>query len=168
MARFRFIHAADLHLDSPLAGLASKSQDYAARLDDASRLAFDNLVALAIEEECRLIVIAGDIFDGQWRDYRTGLFFVDRMRPLREASIRVVMIPGNHDAETRFDTCRNIPTMSGFCPPTAQTPCRLTSRGRSSMDEAFRNATSSTTSRSPVGGREVQHQRTGGSRCARF
>ncbi|MGQ0444815.1 MAG: metallophosphoesterase family protein [Beijerinckiaceae bacterium] len=102
MVNFRFIHAADLHLDSPLADLAKKSGDYAARLDDASRRAFDNLVALAIEEDCRLIVIAGDIFDGQWRDYRTGLFFVDRMRRLRGAGIRVVIIAGNHDAENRF------------------------------------------------------------------
>ncbi len=102
MVNFRFIHAADLHLDSPLIGLAKKSEDCAARVDDASRRAFDNLVALAIEEDCRLIVIAGDIFDGQWRDYRTGLFFADRMRRLRQASIRVIIIAGNHDAENRF------------------------------------------------------------------
>jgi DNA repair exonuclease SbcCD nuclease subunit len=100
--RFRFIHAADLHLDSPLLGLARKSSDYAARIDDASRRAFDNLISLAIDEDCRLMVIAGDVFDGQWRDYRTGQFFVDRMRRLREAGVRVVMIAGNHDAENRF------------------------------------------------------------------
>ncbi len=102
MASFRFLHAADLHLDSPLIGLSRKSEDYAARVDDASRQAFDNLITLAIEEDCRLIVIAGDVFDGQWRDYRTGLFFADRMRRLQQAEIRVVMIAGNHDAENRF------------------------------------------------------------------
>lgn len=102
MSTFKFIHAADLHLDSPLVGLAKKSEDYAARIDDASRRAFDNLIALAKEEECRLLVIAGDVFDGQWRDYRTGLFFVDRMRQLRDYGIRVVMIAGNHDAENKF------------------------------------------------------------------
>ncbi|MGH6794519.1 MAG: metallophosphoesterase family protein, partial [Methylocella sp.] len=102
MVNFRFVHAADLHLDSPLIGLARKSDDCAARLDDASRRAFDNLVALAIEEDCRLIVIAGDIFDGQWRDYRTGLFFAERMRRLRQAGIRVIIVAGNHDAENRF------------------------------------------------------------------
>jgi exonuclease SbcD len=102
MANFRFLHAADLHLDSPLIGLSRKSEEYAARLDDASRKAFDNLIALAIKEDCRLVVIAGDVFDGQWRDYRTGLFFADRMRQLHQAGIRVVMIAGNHDAENRF------------------------------------------------------------------
>ena len=82
MTSFRFIHAADLHLDSPLIGLATKSVEYATRVDNASRQALDNLIDFAIEEECRLIVIAGDVFDGQWRDYRTGLFFIDRMRKL--------------------------------------------------------------------------------------
>ena len=100
--RFRFIHAADLHLDSPLIGLSKKSEDFAARVDDASRRAFDNLIELAIDEEVRLVVIAGDVFDGQWRDYRTGQFFVERMRRLRGRGIRVVMILGNHDADNSF------------------------------------------------------------------
>jgi len=102
MANFRFLHAADLHLDSPLIGLRQRTEAYASRLDDASRCAFDNLIRFAIEQGCRLVVIAGDVFDGQWRDYRTGLFFADRMRQLREAGIRTVMIAGNHDAENKF------------------------------------------------------------------
>jgi DNA repair exonuclease SbcCD nuclease subunit len=100
--RFRFIHAADLHLDSPLQGLSRKSQDFSARVDDASRQAFDNLIALAIAEQCRLIVIAGDVFDGQWKSYHTGLFFAERMRRLSEHGVRVVMILGNHDAANPF------------------------------------------------------------------
>lgn len=100
--RFRFIHAADLHLDSPLQGLSRKSQDFSARVDDASRQAFDNLIALAIAEQCRLLVIAGDVFDGQWKSYHTGLFFAERMRRLSEHGVRVVMILGNHDAANPF------------------------------------------------------------------
>ena len=83
--RFRFIHAADLHLDSPLHGLSRKSQDFSARVDDASRQAFDNLIALAIAEQCRLMVIAGDIFDGQWKSYHTGLFFAGPDAPPQRA-----------------------------------------------------------------------------------
>jgi DNA repair exonuclease SbcCD nuclease subunit len=120
----RFIHAADLHLDSPLVGLTRKSVDYAARLDDASRQAFDNLIALAIDEACGLLVIAGDVFDGRWRDYRTGQFFVDRMRKLREAGIRVVMIAGNHDAENRFaarlELADNVTVLSSKRPETVR------------------------------------------------
>ena len=102
MPFFRFLHAADLHLDSPLIGLSRKSAEYAARIDDASRRAFDNLIDLAIAEECRFVVIAGDVFDGQWRNYQTGLFFAERMRRLSQAGIPVIMILGNHDAENRF------------------------------------------------------------------
>lgn len=65
MARFRFLHAADLHIDSPLGGLARKSQDLASRIEDASRRAFDNLISLAIDEECAFVVIAGDLFDAE-------------------------------------------------------------------------------------------------------
>ncbi len=100
--RFRFIHAADLHLDSPLLGLSQKSAEFAAKVNDASRAALDNLVNLAIDENCRLLVIAGDVFDGQWRDYRTGQFFAGRMRRLSEKGVRVVMISGNHDAVNPF------------------------------------------------------------------
>jgi DNA repair protein SbcD/Mre11 len=102
MTPFRFLHAADLHIDSPLTGLTKKSQQLARRIGDASRDAFDNLIATAIDEECRFVLFAGDIFDGHWRDYRTGLFFIDRMRRLRAKGIGVYMILGNHDAENRF------------------------------------------------------------------
>jgi DNA repair protein SbcD/Mre11 len=102
MPRFRFVHAADLHIDSPLIGLVSRSEEFAKRVDQASRQAFDNLVSLAQEERCSFIVIAGDLFDGQWRDYHTGLFFAGRMRRLRDAGIRVFIVLGNHDAENRF------------------------------------------------------------------
>jgi len=99
---FKFIHAADLHLDSPLRGLAKKSADFHERIDDASRQAFDGLVDLAIQEQCAFVLLAGDIFDGEWKDYSTGLFFADRMRRLNDAEIKVFAVFGNHDAENRF------------------------------------------------------------------
>ena len=102
MSRFRFVHAGDLHLDSPLVGLSQKSRDVAERIDNASRRAFNNLISLATEEECAFVLIAGDVFDGNWRDYRTGLFFVDGMRRLKSANIPAFIVLGNHDAENRF------------------------------------------------------------------
>ena len=102
MPSFKFIHSADLHLDSPLTGLAAKSESYARRIDDASRAAFSQLIQLAIDEQCAFVLIAGDLFDGQWRDYRTGLYFASQMSLLRDAGIPVYIILGNHDAENRF------------------------------------------------------------------
>lgn len=102
MNEFRFLHAADLHLDSPLLGLTEKSGDYARLVADASRRAFDDMISLAIETDCRFVVLAGDVFDGDLRDTQCGLFFVNGMARLKAAGIRVFMILGNHDAENRF------------------------------------------------------------------
>lgn len=102
MTEFWFIHAADLHIDSPLIGLADRYEALAELIDNASRRSFDGLVSLAIEEQCSFILLAGDLLDGEWRDYRTGLFLVDRMRRLRDAGVRVFVVLGNHDAENRY------------------------------------------------------------------
>lgn len=102
MTNFKFVHAADLHLDSPLVGLANKSLEFAARVEAASREAFDNLIALTIAENCRFLLLAGDIFDGDLRNFQTGLYFVDGMRRLGEAGIDVFMVLGNHDSANRF------------------------------------------------------------------
>ena len=99
---FKFIHAADLHLDSPLRGLAEKSEVLAERIQNASRRAFEELVSLAIQESCALLLVAGDVFDGDWKDYRTGLYFATQMARLRDAGVAVVLIQGNHDAENKF------------------------------------------------------------------
>ena len=97
---FRFIHTADLHLDSPLCGLKSREGAPADELRGASRRALDNLIDLAKSEGVDFIVIAGDIYDRDWKDYSTGLFFRLRMTRLQEAGIQVFMIAGNHDASS--------------------------------------------------------------------
>ena len=102
MGSFRFLHAADLHLDSPLVGLSCKSPEFAQRVETASREAFDNLIALAIEEECRFVVFAGDVFDGDVRNFQVALYFMDGMRRLGEAGIDAFVILGNHDSANRF------------------------------------------------------------------
>ena len=98
IAVFRFIHTADLHLDSPLCGLKAREGAPADELRGASRRALDNLIDLAKSEGVDFIVIAGDIYDRDWKDYSTGLFFRLRMTRLQEAGIQVFMIAGNHDA----------------------------------------------------------------------
>lgn len=98
----RFIHTADLHLDSPLRGLAAYPDAPAQRLRTATRDAFANLVARAIEEAVDFMVIAGDVYDGNWKDFNTGLFFVRQMGLLRQAGIPVYLLYGNHDAESEM------------------------------------------------------------------
>lgn len=99
---FRFIHTGDIHLDSPLKGLAGQQGAAAERIRTATRVAFDNLVTQAIEDEVDFIIIAGDLYDGDWRDYQTGLFFVKQMGRLAHADIPVFLLHGNHDAESQI------------------------------------------------------------------
>ena len=95
---FRFIHAADPHLDSPLHGLELHEGAPVRVLRAATRRAFENLVNLAIEEKVDFVVIAGDLYDGDWKDYSTGLFFRGQMVRLQAEGIPVYLIAGNHDA----------------------------------------------------------------------
>ena len=95
---FRFIHAADPHLDSPLQGLEAHEGAPVATLRGATRRAFENLVNLALEEAVNFVVIAGDLYDGDWKDYSTGLFFRGQMVRLQAKGIPVYLIAGNHDA----------------------------------------------------------------------
>ena len=102
MTPFRFLHAADIHLDSPLIGLADVEGRVAERIRTAPRAAFELLVDQAIEEEIDFLVIAGDLYDGTWRDYKTGLFFAERMGRLNHARIPVFLLHGNHDAQSQI------------------------------------------------------------------
>jgi DNA repair exonuclease SbcCD nuclease subunit len=99
---FRFIHAADLHLDSPLHGLRAFDGAPVERLRSAPRRALENLVDFAIEQKVSFLLIAGDVFDGDWKDYGTGQFFVRQMARLRECDIPVYLISGNHDAQNKM------------------------------------------------------------------
>ena len=63
---FKFLHAADIHLDSPLRGLAQYQGVPAEVVRTATRGALDNLVAKAIDEGVAFVVIAGDLYDGEW------------------------------------------------------------------------------------------------------
>lgn len=98
----KIVHAADLHIDSPLLGLTRYESAPVDRLRGATRRAFENLIELCLEEQAALLLIAGDVFDGDWRDYSTGLFFAAQLARLRQAGVRVVMAAGNHDAQSHI------------------------------------------------------------------
>ena len=106
---FRFIHASDLHLDSPLQGLQAHEGAPLDLLRGATRRAFENLVQLAIEERVAFVVIAGDLYDGDWKDYSTGLFFRSQMVRLNDAGIPIYLIAGNHDAASVISKKLDLP-----------------------------------------------------------
>jgi DNA repair exonuclease SbcCD nuclease subunit len=99
---FSFLHAADIHLDSPQRGLERYEGAPVTECRGATRRALENLVDLALVERVAFVVIVGDLYDGDWPDYNTGLFFGKQMVRLRESGIPVFMIRGNHDAANRM------------------------------------------------------------------
>jgi DNA repair exonuclease SbcCD nuclease subunit len=105
----KFIHAADIHLDSPLKGLDVYEGAPVDEIRGATRRALERLVELAIDEAVDFVVIAGDLYDGDWRDHNTGLFMVRQMARLREAQIPVFTVRGNHDAENKMTTSLRMP-----------------------------------------------------------
>lgn len=107
---FKFIHAADVHLDSPLRGLSRYESTPAESIRDACRRAFENLVELAIEEKVAFVLLAGDLYDGDWKDYSTGIFLSQQMGRLGQHNISVFTVAGNHDAANRMTKALDSPS----------------------------------------------------------
>jgi DNA repair exonuclease SbcCD nuclease subunit len=99
---FRFIHTADLHLDSPLTSLALRNADLGDLVRGATRTALERIVDIALAEAVDALVIAGDLYDGSQTSMATALFLMAEMRRLEAAGIRVYLIRGNHDAQSQI------------------------------------------------------------------
>ncbi len=104
----RLLHLADLHLDSPMRGLSvhEGAPDTAA---SCTREAFEGAVRFALKERVELVVIAGDVYDGDWQDFSTGVFFARQLALLRDGGIPVVVISGNHDAASAITRRLTLP-----------------------------------------------------------
>lgn len=105
--RFTFLHAADLHLGSPLAALGQKDKNVAERFAKAGLIAVERMVDQAIADQSAFLLLAGDIYDGEWKDASAGLFFTRAMARLNAANIPVYLIKGNHDADSQV--ARSLP-----------------------------------------------------------
>lgn len=99
---FRFIHTADLHLDSPLRSLALRNNDVAELIGDATRRALMGIVDICIDEQVDALIIAGDLYDGDQTSMKTARFLASQMQRLHEAGIATFVIRGNHDALSRI------------------------------------------------------------------
>lgn len=92
--RMRFVHIADVHLDTSFAG---RSERVRKRLREASRQAFRRAVDLAIREDVNAFLIAGDLFDGDRFSFETERFLLRETARLGDHGITVVYATGNHD-----------------------------------------------------------------------
>jgi DNA repair exonuclease SbcCD nuclease subunit len=102
MMPYRFVHTADIHLDSPLRSLALRDTELADLIGNATRRAFANLVELCLNEQVDALLLAGDLYDGEQTSMKTARFLAAQIRRLHEAGIQVFIIRGNHDALSRI------------------------------------------------------------------
>jgi DNA repair protein SbcD/Mre11 len=105
----KFVHAADLHIDSPMKGLSAYAGAPLDPMRGATRRAFESLVELCVEEEADLLVIAGDVYDGDWKDFSTGLYLRSQLGRVREEGVEVAIVHGNHDAASVITRSLRLP-----------------------------------------------------------
>jgi len=94
---FRFLHAADLHLDTPFEGVGKAAPHVARALRDASLDALDALVTCALDQKVDFLVLAGDLYDGPERGLRAQLRLRKSVGRLADANIHTFIVHGNHD-----------------------------------------------------------------------
>ena len=117
MESLRFIHAADLHLDSPFRGLANTAPKLRDSLQAATLTAFERIVDHTIQSKADFLVLAGDLYDSKDRSLRALVAFRRQMERLAERDISVYIVHGNHDPlngwGSEFQLPPNVTTFSG-------------------------------------------------------
>ena len=96
-SNFCFVHAADLHLDTPFRGVQQVSGEVAAALREASLDAFDAVVDLTLDRGAAFLLVAGDIYDGAVRGLRAQIRFREALTRLAVAGVPTFVVHGNHD-----------------------------------------------------------------------
>src|SRR6187200_2142549 len=117
MESLRFIHAADLHLDSPFRGLANTAPALRDQLQAATLGALGRIVDHTISSKADFLVVAGDLYDSKDRSLRALVAFRKQMERLAERGISVFIVHGNHDPlngwGSEFQLPPNVTTFSG-------------------------------------------------------
>ncbi len=104
MEPLRFIHCADLHIDSPFKGISKYNERLAEVLNDSTFRSFENIVDYAISEKVDFVLFAGDIYDGENKSLRAQIRFNEGLKKLSDARIYSYIVCGNHDPlNSRFD-----------------------------------------------------------------
>lgn len=93
----RFIHAADLHLGSPLEAVGAESETLQQQLRNATYRALERIVDLAVGEDIDFLLLAGDLYDQKNRSVRANEFLAEQLSRLDAFDIPVYVNYGNHD-----------------------------------------------------------------------
>ena len=133
----RFVHVADVHLDTSFAG---RSEAVRRRLRDASREAFRRAVDLAIREDAHAFLIAGDLFDGERLSFQTERFLLDQATRLADHGVTVVYAAGNHDPGSAATGPRPLSWPANVYVAAGATPKRVLVHGSAGSPVGYVNA----------------------------
>lgn len=109
MSEIRYIHAADLHLDAPFAGLTKESSNpnLAKIIQESTFTALERLVRLCESQKPHFLVLAGDIYNGEEASIKAQLKLRDACMRLDDLGISVYIAHGNHDPlSSKFQSLR--------------------------------------------------------------
>jgi len=118
---FKFVHTADIHLDSPLKSLAFRDSEMAKAVGIATRETFTSIVKLCIDENADALIIAGDLYDRDQTSYKTARFLINKLEELHQAGIKVFIIKGNHDSQSSITKQLTVPDSVLIFPTRAKT-----------------------------------------------
>ncbi|MHB1285839.1 MAG: metallophosphoesterase family protein [Leptospirales bacterium] len=104
------MHAADIHLDSPLRELSFEEGSQIDRLRRATRDAFERLVDFCIDQEAAFLILAGDLYDHDYPNMQVAVFFRKQLSRLYDKGIRVIIKKGNHDADNKITSALDLPS----------------------------------------------------------
>lgn len=101
----KILHCADLHMDSPMETHMTSEQ---ARIRNAEILkSFRRMTEYAEQQKIRLVLIAGDLFDGERVTKRTVEGVLDAVRSTPQ--IDYLYVSGNHDDKTHAFVDQDVP-----------------------------------------------------------
>lgn len=92
-----FIHAADLHLDSPFKGLSHVPPSIFNDIRNSTFSTLDHLVQLAIEKKVNFVLLVGDLFDHEEQSLKAQIKLREACEQLKKHHIHVFISYGNHD-----------------------------------------------------------------------
>lgn len=109
LKKISFLHAADLHIDSPFQGLSTAPKHVFDDILESTYVSLNNLVELAIHKQVDFILLVGDIFDENIQSLKAKVKLRQAFETLQKHDIDVFLSYGNHDYEMTHDEMFSFP-----------------------------------------------------------
>lgn len=134
--KIKFLHVADLHLDTPFNHIGAVNAKLKDKLNQATFDSFEKLIDIAMIEQVDFVLIVGDCFNQEQPSVYTQLFLKKQLEKLTDNGIKVFVNYGNHDFLSGNRLVQFSEKVSEFKTPTVETKC-LTINGLKVNISAF-------------------------------